>query len=151
MPAPPLSPIPVAAGSSGDLHLKPAPAGTILVIDDEAMVRRVARVTLEKAGYAVLTAEDGAVGLDLLEQHQAIISLVLLDMGMPTMNGKEVLDRVRASGISVPIVVCSGYSEPEVLRQFAGSEFTAFIQKPFRAKELPDRVGKVLEHLAARR
>ncbi len=118
---------------------------TILIIDDEEVVRQVAQIALERAGYQVLAAADGANGLTLLEEHKADISLVLLDMGMPEMSGKEVLKRIRASGITVPVVICSGYSEPEVLRQFADCDFTAVIQKPFKAKELPERVTRALK------
>jgi len=118
---------------------------TVLIVDDEEVVRQVAQIALERAGYQVLAAADGASGLTMLEAHKDAISLVLLDMGMPEMSGKEVLNRIRASGSKVPVVICSGYSEPEVLRQFANCDFTAVIQKPFKAKELPERVGRALK------
>jgi two-component system, cell cycle sensor histidine kinase and response regulator CckA len=87
----------------------------------------------------------------MLATYKGEISLVLLDMGMPEMSGKEVLSRIRASGASVPVAICSGYSEPEVLRQFADCDFTAVIQKPFKATELPDRVNRALKSAAAAR
>jgi PAS domain S-box-containing protein len=124
--------------------------GTILVIDDEEVVRKIAHIALERAGFRVLTAADGPTGLTMLETHKSAISLVLLDMGMPEMSGKEVLARIRASGATVPVAICSGYSEPEVLRQFADCDFTAVIQKPFKAAELPDRVNRALKSAAAR-
>ena len=125
------------------------PDGTILLIDDEEIVRKVAQIALERAGYRVLTAPDGATGLVMLKEHQTLISLVLLDMGMPEMSGKEVLNRIRASGDSVPVVICSGYSEPEVLQQFADCDFTAVIQKPFKTKELPELIARALKRRLA--
>lgn len=125
--------------------VRQANGDTVLIIDDEEVVRQVAQIALERAGYQVLAAPDGASGLTTLEDHKNAISLVLLDMGMPEMGGKEVLDRIRASGSKVPVVICSGYSEPEVMRQFANCDFTAVIQKPFKAKELPERVARALK------
>ena len=122
--------------------------GTILIIDDEEVVRRVATIALERAGIQVLAAADGPSGLAMLEEHKDVISLVLLDMGMPDMSGKEVLTRIRASGSSVAVAICSGYSEPEVLRQFADCDFTAVIQKPFKATELLERVNRILNSAA---
>jgi PAS domain S-box-containing protein len=122
-----------------------APGATVLVIDDEKVVREVARVTLERAGYRVLSAVDGPAGLAMLEEHRDGISLVLLDMGMPEMGGKDVLTRIRASGVSVPVAICSGYGEPEVLRQLADCDFTTVINKPFKSAELLRRVRLALD------
>ncbi len=58
---------------------------------------------------------------------------------MPGVSGREVLTQIRNSGSTTPVVVCSGYSEPDVLSTFAGWEFTGFIQKPFAVKDLPGR------------
>lgn len=120
---------------------------TILVIDDEDVVCQVAASALERAGFTVLTAADGATGLRMMREHPAI-SLVLLDMGMPEMNGREVLAKMRGMQITVPVVICSGYSEPEVMRQFAGYEFAGVISKPFKSKELPIRVREILESIS---
>jgi len=65
-------------------------------------------------------------------------------MGMPQMGGDEVLRKLRAAGHRVPVAICSGYSEAEVLMQFAGCEFSAFIQKPFKTDELTRRVRALL-------
>jgi two-component system, cell cycle sensor histidine kinase and response regulator CckA len=125
--------------------VRQADGDTVLIVDDEEVVRQVTQIALQRAGYQVLAAADGATGLSMLEEHKDAISLVLLDMGMPEMSGKEVLTRIRASGSKVPVIICSGYSEPEVLRQFANCDFTAVIQKPFKAKELPERVARALK------
>ena len=118
--------------------------GAILVIDDEPAVRQMLSKALGRAGYQVFAAEDGPTGLASLEQQRESISLVLLDMGMPTMGGEEVLRKIRAAGHRVPVAICSGYSESEVLARFAGSDVSAFIQKPFKTDELTRRVRSLL-------
>ncbi len=120
-------------------------AGTILIIDDEPVVRQMMRVVLERAGYQVRIAEDGQIGLSMIERQPNSFSLVLLDMGMPEMGGADVLRRMRASGHRVPAVICSGYSESEVLSQFAGCDFSGFIQKPFKTDELIRCVNVLLK------
>ena len=80
----------------------------------------------------------------MLQRRQGSISLVLLDMGMPKMGGEEVIRSMRASGFQVPVVICSGYSEQEVQRHFSDCNVSAFIQKPFKVKELPRRVNDLL-------
>lgn len=139
----------IATEKAAAPRVRNAPDGnsayTILVIDDEASVRNVARLALERAGYKVIAAGTGAAGLQILERQQEPISLVLLDMSMPEMDGRELLTTIRLAGISVPVAVCSGYSEAEVLHRFDGCEFTTFIPKPFRAADLADRVGNVLK------
>jgi CheY-like chemotaxis protein len=124
-------------------------AGTILVIGDEPVVRQMMSVVLKRAGYQVRTAEDGQAALSIFERQQNSISLVLLDMGMPQMGGADVLRRMRAYGYRVPVVICSGYSEAEVLTQFAGCDFSGFIQKPFRMDELIRRVSVLLRAVPA--
>jgi signal transduction histidine kinase/CheY-like chemotaxis protein len=126
-------------------------AGTILLIDDEPAVRQMMSAALGRAGYKVLAAGDGPTGLRILGEQQDSISLVFLDMGMPQMGGEKILRGVRASGCQVPVVICSGYSEPEVLTHFAGCEFSAFIQKPFKMNELLRRVNDLLKAIPAQR
>lgn len=67
---------------------------------------------------------------------------------MPGMSGREVLTRIRNSGTTTPVVICSGFSEPNVLSTFAGCEFTGFIQKPFTINDVPERIAIVLQNTA---
>ncbi|MBV9505908.1 MAG: response regulator [Acidobacteriia bacterium] len=118
--------------------------GAILVIDDEAMVREVARTALDRIGRTALTAATGEEGLKLLAENKDRIALVLLDMSMPGMSGPEVLKRMRAAAIQVPVIICSGYSEEEVYRQFAGLDVAAVIQKPFTIRRFASKFAAVL-------
>ncbi|HVW83064.1 MAG TPA: response regulator, partial [Bryobacteraceae bacterium] len=117
---------------------------TVLVIDDEAIVRQVCQTALESAGCSVLLAEDGQQGLQCLEEKGSEIQLILLDLGMPGMNGRQVLERVRATGRSIPVIVFSGYSEKEVTREFEGLRISSFLQKPFSSTRLAAEVAGVL-------
>ena len=120
-------------------------AATILAIDDEPSVLKVCRAALERTGCTVLMAEDGPRGLRCLEEKGNEIQLILLDLGMPGMNGREVLEKIRASGNSVPVIVFSGYSEKEVAREFAGLNISSFLQKPFHASRLAAQVAEALD------
>ena len=117
----------------------------VLVVDDETVVRELARIALERGGYEVITAADGRAGIEILMQQRERISLVLLDMRMPVMGGKEFLLRARDSGIDVPTVICSGYSEQEVRHQFENCAVAAFLQKPFNMARLYATVQEVLK------
>ena len=124
--------------------------GTVLIIDDEQIVLEIVRVTLERAGVRVLCAPDGETGLAILREQAGGISLVLLDLGMPGMNGREVLARMRNAGFTVPVVICSGYSEQEVYRQLDSFEIAGLVSKPFTSAHLANRVKAVLDSLPVR-
>jgi CheY-like chemotaxis protein len=119
--------------------------GTVLVVDDEPTVRQICRIALEKAGCSVLLAEDGPHGLQYLAEKGKNIRLMLLDLGMPGMNGRQMLEQARAAGWSVPVIVFSGYSEREVAREFDGLEISSFLQKPFSSVRLAAEVGEILD------
>ena len=114
---------------------------TILAIDDEWVVRTVTINLLQNAGYNVLSAEDGTRGLALLEREHATIDLVLVDVTMPGMTGHEVARIVRDRYPEIPVVMCSGYFEPDGT-QTAGAPFVA---KPFKARDLLGVVRDALD------
>ncbi len=125
--------------------LKQKGAGTVLVVDDEEIVRRTARLSLENGGFDVQLASSGEEAIRFLLSHRgAPISLVLLDLSMPSMSGREVMQQIRRFGIELPVVICSGYSEAEIYKQFAGLDIAGFVAKPFTARQLAERVSKIL-------
>jgi len=126
----------------------PSGSGTILVIDDEETVRNVARIALERCGYKVLAAADGQKGLDLFERNPEEISLILLDMAMPGLSGEETLKRIQAIRPDTPVVVSSGFSETDARAKFGGA-ISAFLQKPYTAKQLGAAIGAILRGTAA--
>jgi signal transduction histidine kinase len=119
--------------------------GTVLVIDDEEMVREVAKRALENGGYAVLCADSGRTGLEILKRHKDRISLVLLDLSMPEMSGQDVLRNLRAVDKEMKVIVSSGYSERETMKLFAGQTLSGFLQKPYSNAQLTRKVKAALE------
>ncbi len=111
---------------------------TVLMVDDEAMVLRAGRRMLGVLGCEVIPAETGERGLALFKEHRARISLVLLDLVMPEMDGIAVLKKLREIDQQVPVLIASGYvPEPSLLEriQDATRNYT-FITKPYRAVDL---------------
>jgi len=121
----------------------PAPSPLVLVIDDEPQIRRLLTLTVESAGYRVLTAEKGQEGLVLAAQHRP--ALVLLDLGLPDLNGLEVLRRLREWS-AVPVIVLS-VQESEVDKITAlDSGADDYVTKPFNSGELLARLRVALRH-----
>jgi len=113
--------------------------GTILVVDDEHIVRLAARTVLENFGYTVLEAENDREALRVYERHRAEISVVLLDMTMPVMSGIETLQRLVETEPEAVVIATSGYNESEAMQLF-GSSIAGFIQKPFTAPDLGRKI-----------
>jgi CheY-like chemotaxis protein len=118
--------------------------GQVLVVDDEAIVRAMARQSLERQGFQVLLAETGAEGIELYRRHSAALVLAILDLTMPGISGQETLPQLLRIRADIPIVISSGYSERETMRRFQGQPVAAFLQKPYTAKQLTQLVASIL-------
>ena len=118
--------------------------GTVLVVDDEDVVRAVAQKALERVGFSVLLAGDGCEAVRMFRQHAENISAVLLDLTMPEMNGEEAYREMRRIKPDARVILSSGYSEQEAASHFAGQGLAGFIHKPYRATELSARLREVL-------
>jgi len=114
--------------------------GTVLVVDDERMVREMVKRALERHGYTVLLADSGLAAIDVLRRHPGEIALVLLDLSMPHMNGEEALPELRKIRPEVKVVVSSGYSESEAMALFKGQRVAGFIQKPYTSEGIASKV-----------
>ncbi len=119
-------------------------SGTVLVIDDEEIVRRTAQATLERFGYKVLLADDGLQGVKRFRELAADIDLVLLDMTMPVMSGEETFRELRLIRPDVRVILSSGYNEVEAIRRFTGKGLAGFVQKPYTSARLAEAVNSVL-------
>jgi len=115
---------------------------TILVVEDEASVRTLTRRILERNGYTVMEARNGAEGLRLSEQHSGPIELVITDVVMPELDGPEMIDRINIKRRLTKVLFMSGYTEESVLRSLDPE--TPFLHKPFTAKELSQKVRETL-------
>src|SRR5580692_5783700 len=91
---------------------------TVLIVDDEESVRSTARNTLQHRGYRTLEARDGREALEVFRQFAQEITLVLLDLTMPYMNGEEVLRELKIINTEVRVLLSSGFNEVEAVRQF---------------------------------
>ncbi|HWC00507.1 MAG TPA: response regulator [Bryobacteraceae bacterium] len=119
-------------------------SGTVLVVDDEESVRRVAKLALTRLGCSVLVAADGVEAIEVFRQSGPEISLILLDMTMPRLSGAETLHRLREIRADVPVVISSGYGEIEAARRLPLDSVAGFLQKPYTATILAAKVTSVL-------
>ncbi len=126
-----------------EIHRELRGSGTILVVDDEEVVRATAKTALERSGYSVLLAEDGQTGVDMFREHDEII-LVLLDMMMPVMSGQEAFRQMLNIRSAAKVIISSGYNEVEAIRRFTAKGIGGFIQKPYTASQLARTVKQVL-------
>jgi len=145
---------PVAAGMQQPRQplsegVQEAPAAgqrdTILIVDDEEMIRTLSVAMLEAFGYDTLVATDGEKALEIFRSEGSRISLVLLDQSMPTMDGLAVFKELRRIRPEVKVLLASGFSEQEVSARYQGLGLNGFIQKPFNVKHLSDEVLRVLQ------
>ncbi|NLF38051.1 response regulator [bacterium] len=117
---------------------------TILVVEDDTHVRLLLREVLRTKGYQVLEAEDGNAALTLLGQYTGPVHLLLTDVVMPEMNGRELAEAALERFPSLKIIYMSGYTDDEVLRDAVLSFRAMFLQKPFRPQVLLEKVREVL-------
>jgi two-component system, cell cycle sensor histidine kinase and response regulator CckA len=137
-----------AAPSPTAVETEPLPdhalRATVLVIDDEHLMRVIARRVLEGMGLTVLEAEDGAQGIAMFAARTHEVSLVLLDLTMPRLGGEEVLERIRITHPALPVVIASGYDHTDALARIPEDRHTRFLQKPFSVQALRDAVTRGL-------
>jgi signal transduction histidine kinase len=119
-------------------------AGTVLIVEDEPMVRRLACDVLEMHGYRVLEASHGHEALRVAEEHTGPIDLVVSDVVMPRMNGVELCRRLRRLRPDLTVLFISGYARNVLGRAGSFPEGTDYLQKPFKPRELARKVREVL-------
>jgi len=124
---------------------------TILLVEDEECVRQLIRETLEMKGYEVLEADSGAAALRIAASQTGRIDLVITDMILPGMSGQELAKRLTERYPTARILFVSGYTEEAIIHQGMLDEGTAFLQKPFRLRELAQKVRQVLNSAAPAR
>jgi signal transduction histidine kinase/CheY-like chemotaxis protein len=118
--------------------------GTILVVDDEPMVRDVAQAILQRLGLAVVAAVDGEEAIAMFAAEPDRFAAVLLDLTMPRVSGAETFRRICEMRPGMPVILMSGYNEEEASGQFAGKGLAGFIEKPFSTQALADAIERVL-------
>jgi CheY-like chemotaxis protein len=119
---------------------------TILLVEDDPVVRHVVRLLLELEGDTVLEAKDGEEALSLLAAHAGVLDLLLTDVMMPGLSGAEVCERVRADRPGLPTLFISGFYPEAVFPDQRLPKGSAFLAKPFMPEELIDAVDTLLGH-----
>jgi len=117
---------------------------TVLLVEDDDPVRMIARVSLTLQGYSVLEASNGDEAIAIWEQHREAIQLLVTDVAMPGMNGRELAEHLRAQNAAIRVLYLSGYNEDAVVLH-GTREGTAFLQKPFTSSMLAAKVREVLD------
>jgi len=121
---------------------------TILLVEDEANLRYLARQFLEKQGYRVIEAADGAVAMQIAVAHEGVIHLLLTDVIMPGMNGRELAQRISEIRPNVKILYMSGYTENVIGRNGTLDAGVRLLQKPFTLRDLKSKVREVLDSIS---
>jgi CheY-like chemotaxis protein len=116
----------------------------ILVVEDEPAIRELVRRTLESAGLVVIEAENGRQALDIFALGGEPPKLILSDVIMPAVNGRELSDALADMHPNLPVLFMSGYTGDDVLARSLLPETAQFIQKPFAPEELLSRVRRML-------
>jgi two-component system, cell cycle sensor histidine kinase and response regulator CckA len=122
-----------------------AGSNTLLLVEDEAGIRELTSELLAGWGYEVLVARNGVEGLEISEKYQGTIHLMLTDVVMPHMNGRDLAERVRQMRPEIKVIFMSGYTDNLVLQGGMVEEGSDFIQKPFNAETLAKRVRAALQ------
>jgi len=117
----------------------------ILWVDDEEIALEVWSLMLEKLGYTVLQARYGYEALEVFEKNRDRISLVILDMKMPGMDGCEVYDRLKEIEPEIKIIIFSGCIDQYAIDKLSKRNFSDYVEKPLELKELSEKIEEVLE------
>lgn len=125
--------------------------GTVLLVDDEELLRSTGKRLLAKLGYRVLLAGDGSEALEIFRQHGNEIDLILLDLGMPVMDGAECFRKLKELSPEVRVLIASGYSDADKVEGLLADGALGFLHKPFSAEHLSRAISRGLGVLPADR
>jgi DNA-binding NtrC family response regulator len=117
----------------------------VLVVDDEEIMRSIARDIFEDHGYSVMVARDGVEAMEIYRRHMDRIQLVLLDMVMPKKGGHETFLEMKALNPDVKAILSTGYSQSGKAQEILDSGVLGFIQKPYQVYSLLSKVRSVLD------
>jgi two-component system cell cycle sensor histidine kinase/response regulator CckA len=118
--------------------------GTVLLVDDERMLRKLGQSALTSLGFAVLLAKDGVEALEVFRQHKDEVRCVVCDVTMPRMDGWETLAALRKLAPGLPVVLASGYDQAQVMAGNHAELPEAFLSKPYHLQDLGDAIRRAL-------
>jgi CheY-like chemotaxis protein len=117
---------------------------TVLLVEDATAVRSVIRQVLERRGYAVLDAADGQLALEVAARHHGPIDLVITDLVMPALGGRELAEQLRRVRPTIRILYTSGYTDDAIVKSGVLEAEFVFMQKPFTPETLASKVREAL-------
>jgi PAS domain S-box-containing protein len=147
--------LPVVTASAGAVDIRePAPAAreneTVLVAEDESMVRGIMARTLRDCGYTVLEAADGRAALEILEARAGQVNIIVADVVMPDLGGREMAAQLAERWPAVPVLFTSGYTGMDVVRRGLLDEGHEFLQKPLAPEALARKVREMVDARATK-
>lgn len=135
----------VSAGETESRLAAPEGSETVLLAEDDEMVRRLTTSILQRAGYSVISAADGLEAVEQFSRNHREIDLAVLDVVMPKLGGKQACERIREKAPQLPVIFASGYSEDVISPDHVLEEGVLLIQKPYEADELLHKIRESLE------
>lgn len=121
--------------------------GRVLIVDDEAEVRKVVRLTLEKANYEVLEAEDGKQAIEIINkgENRIMLDVIICDIRMPSINGVEAIQYFQKEYPKVKIIVLTGFPDVDMAISFMRKGVVDYLVKPVEGETLKTAVAKAME------
>jgi len=142
--------LPVKNSDSTDIESLPqtTPAswqgsGTILLVEDEPQIMLVAKTLIKALGFTVFEATNGKEALELYSENSEYITLVVTDIGMPVMNGHQLITELKKINPELPIIISSGFGEMDVTSRLVEEKVAGFLSKPYRFDQLRDVLKSV--------
>ncbi len=137
----------MAEGSSDFLFGSKSGNGRILIVDDEPDIRKVVRMTLEKAGYEALEAEDGEKAIEIINtgDNRLMLDVMICDIRMPKINGVEAIAYFQKEYPKVPLIVLTGFPDTEMAAGFLRQGVVDYLVKPVEGDKLKDAVARAMD------
>lgn len=129
---------------------EPAPRRVVLLVEDEPFVREATCHILQSVGFDVLPAADALEAMKAYETHRRKIDLVMTDIALPGRSGRQLAEDLRSTSAEIPILLTSGYLEPECNTELREPK-TYFLPKPYSRADLVEVMEKILKHVTQRR
>ena len=119
--------------------------GHILLVDDEEVMRITGEALLGSIGYEVSLAKNGREGIEIFSKNPHSFDLVILDMIMPVMNGRDCFFKMKKIRPDIPVILASGYSPQEDIKEMEAQGLDAFLRKPFKRNHLSQCIRQIIK------
>jgi len=121
--------------------------GRVMIVDDEPDIRKVVRMTLQKAGYDVVEAEDGQKAIEVINtgENRLMLDVIICDIRMPKINGVEAITYFRKEYPRVPLIVLTGFPDTEMATSFLRDGVVDYLVKPVEGEKLKAAVAKAMD------